>query len=237
MPALYVQIKDDLLKKIKDGTYTEGEIIPSEMELAAMYNVSRPTVRQAVQILVNDGYLQKRRRRGTAVCHPKVRQSFSLGIKSYEDEANTAGSKVETTVLVFRKTNANEEVASRLGVAVHDEVFRLVRIRYVDEEPNVFSETFISCSRYPEIQNVDFRKNRLYDVLASTGRPIVNAEYTLEGARADSSTAAVLDMEAGEPLLVLHTVGWNERKEAAEYSISTYRGEHTTFSFVANRLQ
>lgn len=236
MPALYVHIKEDLLNKIKDGTYSEGEIIPSEMELAAIYNVSRPTVRQAVQILVNEGYLEKRRRRGTVVCHPKVRQSFSLGIRSYEDEANTAGSLVETAVLVFRRTKANEEVASHLGVSVHDEVFRLVRIRYVDGEPNVFSETFISCSRYPEIENVDFKNNRLYDVLASTGKPVANAEYTLEGARADNATAAVLDMEAGEPLLVLHTLGWNSQGEAAEYSISTYRGEHTTFSFVASRL-
>lgn len=236
MPALYVHIKEDLLNKIKDGTYAEGKIIPSEMELASLYNVSRPTVRQAVQILVNDGYLEKRRRRGTVVCHPKVRQSFSLGIRSYEDEANTAGAKVETTVLVFRRTKANEEVASRLAVSVHDEVFRLVRIRYVDGEPNVFSESYIACSRYPEIETVDFRENRLYDVLASTGKPVVNAEYSLEGARADSATAAVLDIEAGEPLLVLHTLGRNERGEAAEYSISTYRGERTTFSFVASRL-
>ena len=236
MPALYVHIKEDLLNKIKDGTYAEGKIIPSEMELASLYNVSRPTVRQAVQILVNDGYLEKRRRRGTVVCHPKVRQSFSLGIRSYEDEANTAGAKVETTVLVFGRTKANEEVASRLAVSVHDEVFRLVRIRYVDGEPNVFSESYIACSRYPEIETVDFRENRLYDMLASTGKPVVNAEYSLEGARADSATAAVLDIEAGEPLLVLHTLGRNERGEAAEYSISTYRGEHTTFSFVASRL-
>lgn len=236
MPALYVHIKEDLLNKIKNGTYKEGEIIPSEMELAALYNVSRPTVRQAIQILVNDGYLEKRRRRGTVVCHPKVRQSFSLGIRSYEDEANTAGSKVETTVLVFKRTKANEEVASRLGVSVHEEVFRLVRIRYVDGEPNVFSESFISCNRYPEIEGVDFKENRLYDVLASTGKPVSNAEYTLESAKADASTAAILDMEAGEPLLVLHTLGWNEKGEAAEYSISSYRGEHTTFSFVANRI-
>lgn len=236
MPALYIQIKEDLLGKIRAGAYSEGEVIPSEMELAAMYNVSRPTVRQAVQILVNDGYLEKRRRRGTVVCRPKVRQSFSLGIRSYEDEANTAGSDVKTVVLSFGRARANEEVASRLRVSVHDEVFRLVRIRYVDGAPNVFSETYISCTRYPEIEQVDFARCRLYDVLADTGKPVIDAEYTLEGARADTSIAAVLGLETGDPLLVLHTLGWNERGEAAEYSISTYCGERTVFSFVANRI-
>lgn len=236
MPALYVRIKEDILNSIKNGTYKEGQVIPSEMELAALYNVSRPTVRQAVQILVNEGYLEKRRRRGTVVCHPKVRQSFSLGIRSYEDEANTAGSVVTTTVLVFKRAKANEEVASRLEVSVHDDVFRLVRIRHVDGEPNVLSETYIACSRYPELEGVDFTEHRLYDMLAQCGKPVVNAEYTLEAARADAATAAILDMETGDPLLVLHTLGRNDRGEAAEYSISTYRGEHTAFSFIASRL-
>lgn len=236
MAALYVRIKDDILNAITNGTYTEGEIIPSETELAALYNVSRPTIRQAVQILVNEGYLEKRRRRGTVVCRPKVRQAFSLGIRSYEDEANTAGCTVETAVLVFKRAKANEEVASRLSISVHDDVFRLVRIRYVDGEPNVFSETYISCSRYPEIDGVDFKNNRLYDVLESTGRPVINAEYSLESVKADASAAAILGIDAGDPLLVLRTLGRNKQGEAAEYSISTYRGERTTFSFVASRI-
>lgn len=236
MPALYIRIKEDILNKITNGTYGEGTIIPSEMELATMYNVSRPTIRQAVQLLVNEGYLEKRKRRGTVVCRPKVRQAFSLGIRSYEDEANTAGSAVETVVLLFKRTKANEEVASRLGVSVHDDVFRLVRVRRVDQEPNVLSETYISYSRYPEIDGVDFTTNRLYDVLEATGRPVVDAEYSLEGARADAYSAAILGIEEGDPLLILHTVGRNQQRDAAEYSISTYRGERTSFSFVATRI-
>ena len=81
--TLYDQIKDDLLSKIKDGTYPEGQTIPSELELAEMYGVSRPTIRQALQILVSDGYLEKRRRRGTVVTKPKVSQSFTMSISSF----------------------------------------------------------------------------------------------------------------------------------------------------------
>ena len=62
--ALYEDISNDLLAKIKDGTYQEGQRIPSEQELAQAYGVSRPTVRQALQPLVDDGYLDRRRRRG-----------------------------------------------------------------------------------------------------------------------------------------------------------------------------
>ena len=68
MGAFYLDIKKDLLDKILSGVYQQGSIIPNEYELAEIYNVSRPTIRKAVQILVDEGYLEKRKKRGTIVC-------------------------------------------------------------------------------------------------------------------------------------------------------------------------
>ena len=89
--TLYDKIRKDLLSKIKDGTYPEGQTIPSELELAQIYGVSRPTVRQAIQLLADEGYLEKRRRRGTVVTRPKVKQSFTMSISSFEDAMRLAG--------------------------------------------------------------------------------------------------------------------------------------------------
>lgn len=61
MTALYLDVKKDLLDKITSGEYSEGTIIPTEHELSDMYSVSRPTIRKAVQILVDAGYLEKKR--------------------------------------------------------------------------------------------------------------------------------------------------------------------------------
>ena len=58
--TLYDKVRENLLSKIKDGTYPEGQTIPSELELAQIYGVSRPTVRQALQLLADEGYLEKR---------------------------------------------------------------------------------------------------------------------------------------------------------------------------------
>ena len=76
MGAFYLDIKKDLLDKILSGVYQQGSIIPNEYELAEIYNVSRPTIRKAVQILVDEGYLEKRKKRGTIVCDPTIRQEF-----------------------------------------------------------------------------------------------------------------------------------------------------------------
>ena len=88
---LYDNIKEDILGKIKNGTYPVGETIPSELELAESYGVSRATVRQALQILAADGYVEKRRRRGTIVTKPKVEQSFTMSVRSFEDAMRLAG--------------------------------------------------------------------------------------------------------------------------------------------------
>lgn len=82
MGAFYLDIKKDLLDKILSGVYQQGSIIPNEYELAEIYNVSRPTIRKAVQILVDEGYLEKRKKRGTIVCDPTIRQEFAQVIQT-----------------------------------------------------------------------------------------------------------------------------------------------------------
>ncbi len=77
--ALYEDISNDLLAKIKDGTYQEGQRIPSEKDLAQDYGVSRPTVRQALQLLVDDGYLDRRRRRGRSSAIRKCASTLQKG--------------------------------------------------------------------------------------------------------------------------------------------------------------
>ena len=82
----YLDIKKDLLDKILSGVYQQGSIIPNEYELAEIYNVSRPTIRKAVQILVDEGYLEKRKKRGTIVCDPTIRQEIAKVIQTIDKE-------------------------------------------------------------------------------------------------------------------------------------------------------
>ena len=189
MATLYSSIKDDLLAKIKDGTYKEGDIIPPEVELAKSYGVSRPTIRQALQILANDGYIEKRKRRGTIVTKPKVNQGLTVG----------------------------------------------VRLRYVDDKPNVFVESYIPVEPYPDFEKYDFTTQRMYGAMTEQGHPVTQAHRRLDVIKADSATAALLDVEVGDPLFLFHTVGREADGRAVEYSVATYRGENNTFEFNVSR--
>lgn len=234
--TLYDQIKDDLLSKIKDGTYPEGQTIPSELELAEMYGVSRPTIRQALQILVRDGYLEKRRRRGTVVTKPKVSQSFTMSISSFEDAMRLAGRLPKTKVLMFKRERANAEVEKRLELARGQDVFKLVRLRYADDLPNVFVESYIPCTLYPGLDSFDFNESSLYAAMDTCGNPVMTARRRLEVIKADGAAAALLDVEAGDPLLLFHTVARDANGTAVEYSVATYRGESNSFELNVSRV-
>lgn len=234
--TLYDQIKDDLLSKIKDGTYPEGQTIPSELELAEIYGVSRPTIRQALQILVSDGYLEKRRRRGTVVTKPKVSQSFTMSISSFEDAMRLAGRLPKTKVLVFKRERANTEVEKRLELTRGQDVFKLVRLRYADDLPNVFVESYIPCALYPGLDSFDFNESSLYAAMDACGNPVMTARRRLEVIKADGAAAALLDVEAGDPLLLFHTVARDASGTAVEYSVATYRGESNSFELNVSRV-
>ena len=234
--TLYDQIKDDLLSKIKDGTYPEGQTIPSELELAEMYGVSRPTIRQALQILVSDGYLEKRGRRGTVVTKPKVSQSFTMSISSFEDAMRLAGRLPKTKVLVFKRERANAEVEKRLELTRGQDVFKLVRLRYADDLPNVFVGSYIPCTLYPGLDSFDFNGSSLYAAMDTCGNPVMTARRRLEVIKADGAAAALLDVEAGDPLLLFHTVARDANGTAVEYSVATYRGESNSFELNVSRV-
>ena len=233
--TLYDKIREDLLSKIKDGTYPEGQTIPSELELAQIYGVSRPTVRQALQLLADDGYLEKRRRRGTVVTKPKVRQSFTMSISSFEDAMRLAGRLPKTKVLMFKRERANIEVEKRLELASEKDVFKLVRLRYADNLPNVFVESYIPCELYPGLDSFDFNESSLYAAMDACGKPVMTAQRRLEAIKADGAAAALLDVEPGDPLLLFHTVARDAGGTAVEYSVATYRGESNSFELNVSR--
>lgn len=231
---LYAKIRNDLRTKIEQGEYAVGEVIPSEVELAETYGVSRPTVRQAVQALADEGYLDKRRKRGTQVRQRKIEQGFTLTIRSFEEEMKANRKIGRTEVLALRRENPSDEVVRRLEIDPRDEVFKLVRLRYADDVPNVFNESYIPAALVPTFDTYDFQSRSMYDVLNELGEKVVSAVRSIDVVGADPTLAALLDVEEGDPCFLFHTVAKDAADRVVEYSIAKYRGESNTFEVRIN---
>lgn len=231
MAAMYLKIKSDLFEKINNGIYKEGDLIPTEIELAEFYNVSRPTVRQAIQILVDDGYLEKRRKRGTMVCQKKIEQEFTQKILSFDAEMNEKGLTTSTKVISSTIEDASEEVASALGISLSDKVCKLIRLRYINSKPNVIVTTYIPYNQFPDIKDVNFINSRLYDYFSHKGNPVTRIKRKLETIKADNTTASLLDIQENDPVFYFHSYGYGNNNKVIEYSISKYRGDINYFVF------
>lgn len=231
MDALYMMIKDELAKLIEHHVYKEGEEIPSEDKLAENYGVSRPTVRRAVQLLEEEGYVERRPYHGAVVCPPKIKQGFTSVLRSFDAEMRINDRTPHTRVIIARGARATGHVANRLEIAENTPVFKLVRLRYADECPNVIVETYVPLDLYPDIAAVDFTTVSLYGYFESAGKPVVKAHRRLEIRSADANMAALLDIPVDDPIYCFATTARTEDGRVAEYTIANYRGRSNAFEF------
>jgi len=230
-PPLHKKIELDILSRIKSGEYVENETIPTEMELSDTYGVSRPTVRQAIQSLVNEGYLERRKKRGTIVRKSKIRQEFTRYIKSFDSEMYTKGILPKTKVLNFTKTTAIKEVAVNLNLNEGDPVYKLTRLRFAEDKPVVFVTSFIPFHIVPDLNKIDFSQHSLYETFKEMGFPIHSASRKLEITTADETISYLLDIPESDPLFYFHTQGFTENRLPIEYSIAKYRSDINYFVF------
>ncbi|MDQ0584285.1 DNA-binding GntR family transcriptional regulator [Streptomyces rishiriensis] len=133
---LYFQLAQQLEAAIEHGTLTPGSLLGNEIELAGRLGLSRPTVRQAIQSLVDKGLLVRRRGVGTQVVHSQVKRPLELS--SLYDDLEAAGQRPATTVLVNTVVQASAEVAAALAVAEGSDVHRVERLRLAHGEPMAY---------------------------------------------------------------------------------------------------
>ncbi|UXU83670.1 GntR family transcriptional regulator [Mammaliicoccus sciuri] len=228
---LHQQIKEDLLSKIEYEDYKVGDKIPNEVDLATHYKVSRPTVRQAINALVIDGFLERRKKRGTIVRQRKINQEFTHVIESYNDEMTRKGLIPKTTVLSLKSEVANEEVTQQLELKPGESVYKLVRLRYAEEDPIVLVTTYIPLSLVPNLKEIDFTTTRFYEVLEKNQTPIKEITRKLELITADETVSDLLSVEIDAPLFYFHSVGYIDDHVPIEYSVSKYRGDLNSFIF------
>ncbi|MDO4623149.1 MAG: trehalose operon repressor [Eubacteriales bacterium] len=138
MPAeKFEGIYRDLKEKIENGTYPQGTMLPSEHTMTSIYQCSRNTVRRAVALLINDGYVQSIHGKGVQIIYTPVEQaSFTVGgIESFAETAKRNNLTYTTKVILFSEITVDEHVARRTGFPEGVDVYYMQRIRYIDGKP------------------------------------------------------------------------------------------------------
>ncbi len=225
---IYYQLEQYIKEKIEKGEWQPGEIIPSERELAEMYDISRMTVRQAVNNLVNDGYLIRRRGKGTFVAAQKIEQPLK-GLTSFSEDMRARGMEPDTIVLGFETVPASGKLAEWLAVKEGDALYEIRRLRLADGSPMALETLYIPVHLVPGLTR-DVVSGPVYEFIEKEkGLIIGSAVQTLEASVARKLEAEHLQVKEGAPVLLLERRTYLDDGRPLEVVKSVYRGDRYKF--------
>lgn len=231
----YWGLKQHLLDMVR--TLPPGSPIPTERSLATSFDVSRTTVRQALNELTVEGRLVRVQGKGTFVARPKVAQRLQLS--GYTEDMRAQGREPASRLLEMTEEAAEPDLAALLGVDDGSPVLRLRRLRLADEEPMAIETSHLSLDRFPGLTTRLARSGTeerevgsLYTALREGYEvDFGSAEQTIETALASPEEAELLGADVGLPMLLLSRHSLDTAGHPVEWARSIYRGDR--YKFVA----
>ncbi|AIG65051.1 GntR family transcriptional regulator [Weissella tructae] len=225
---VYVQIHDDIREAIDAGRWQAGDKIPSERELADQFDVSRMTLRQAVMLLVDEGVLERRVGSGTYVAEQKVQETLN-GLTSFTDLMAAIGKVATTKTISYHIGQATASEQKRLNMNEGDNVLRMERVRYGNDEPIAFEVAAIPARLVRGLSRESL-SNSLYHTLEVERDLHVNyARQTVTAAAVTERVADLLDIKRSDPVLVLRQTTFAQNDEPFEYVRTQYVGSRFEF--------
>jgi GntR family transcriptional regulator len=226
---LYGKVEEVLASEIARGDYQPGDRLPSEDELLARFDVSRITVRRAVQNLIQRGVVEIRRGLGTFVLAPKVSQELTK-LTGFVEDMDAHGRKASARVISQGVVAASVSVAQHLGISKGTRVMRIERVRLADSVPMSFDETYLPLEIGREIVRNDLRVKPIFTLLEEKyGIPLTEAEYSLEAAAASAHVAEALDVPEGTPIFRIERTSYTTAGKPIDYEMLSYRGDLIRF--------
>lgn len=220
----YFALKKELIQKIEEEEFGPECPIPSERELMEQYQVSRITVRRAIDELVTGGYLYKVQGKGTYVKSDDYSQNL-FAITSCTDDVIRLGRNPSKKVTVSEIVPADAKRARLLNTAVGDELFRLERITMADGEPLNYTITYLPRKLFPGIEKYDYSTQSLYDLLREHyGVKFAKSRRTIEAVLTEEEIAEYLDIDEQMPVILFGstTYGVVQGKELPIESFKCY---------------
>ncbi len=200
---LYRQIKMLLLQSLEKGEWKPGEVIPSEFDLAARFQVSQGTVRKAVDELAAEHMLQRRQGKGTFVStHHEARTRYRFLRLAPDDEGE--GERAEGRIVDVRRGRASTEIAKALELRSGDSVVVIRRVLGFGGAPTVVDDIWLPSTLFKGLTAEVLNNNRvpLYALFESEfGVSMVRADEKLRAVSADEDIAAMLHLAVGAPIL------------------------------------
>ncbi|WP_406095884.1 GntR family transcriptional regulator [Streptomyces sp. NBC_01013] len=223
---LYFQVAQQLQQLIESGTLAPGTRLENEIALADKFGLSRPTMRQAMQHLVDKGLLARKRGVGTQVVNNRVRRQIEL--TSLFEDLKRDDRRPRTEVLSMETVPAMGTVALALEVEPGTPTVALRRLRYANDEPIAVMHNHLPADLLPLTEN-DLTEYGLYELLKRAGVSLRTARQTVGARRATAAEARLLGEGRSGTLLTMERTVQGDGGRPVEFGSHLYRASRYSF--------
>lgn len=218
---LYEQLRQGILNQIRAQHIPAGTRLPTEAELCDAFGISRPVVRQAYNMLIESGVVERMRGRGTFVRADDYHGLFINKQISFSVEMASLGqSNYRTRVCRAEWLEySSSPVFTQLGLTRDSRCFHMIRMRYVEEKPYVLLENYIPEPLFPRIDRFDYEKNSLYRIFEHFyGVHVLRSHRCITARTATPEAMELFGLHRGAPVLCIENLAYDERDRAVEFS-------------------
>ena len=197
------QIAFHLRREIMEDYFQEGDKLPSEKRLCEYFNVSRITVRRALQTLENESLIYRKQGLGAFVMARKNEQPL-IQLVDFSEDLRKAGYEPSSKIISFKKTKSDVTINSLLGLSPTSQLMRLDRIRYANDQVVAYDQTWLPASYGQLLFDEDLTSKTIYEILEEKYEiPITAGSYSFNAISADKEIAKHVGVEIGTALMCI----------------------------------
>ena len=234
----YYQLKQYITGEIESGRWKPGQQIIPEVKICELLDISRTVVRQTYQELVNEGFLIKKKAKGTYIAETKISENLVQSLMGFYEDMTARGFKVKNDILCQKKIPASPRVAKKLGLEVGEEVIVLRRLRKLNDEPTVLDKTYIPYKLCPGLLNENLVSKSLYGCIEGKCNLKINrGTRYIEATIATKEEAELLNVKKGSPLLYIESINILDNGVPLEYYIALHRGDRSRLVTELKRIK
>lgn len=233
---IYFQLEEEIKDRIEKGDLVPGDLIPSEREYAQQHGISRMTVRQAINDLVNDGYLYRQKGKGTFVARKKIEQPLQ-GLTSFTEDMKKRGMTPSSRLLHFEIVPAPEKIAKKLEIEPNAPVYDIRRVRLADDLPMALETSVISANLVQGLTKEQARGSLYQTIEGKLGKRIDYARQVIESSTARQSESEALGIQEGSPVLLIQRNTFLTDGTPLEVVKSVYRADRYKLMIDMHRIQ
>lgn len=228
----YVKIKDSIVEQIESGMLSPRQKLPAERKLAESFDTTRVTLREALSLLEAEGRIYREDRRGWFISPLPLKYDPTQTL-NFTNMATAQQRTPKTELIAAKGILANKQAASLLGLQPFSDVYRVDRVRYLEERPVVYVTNYIRPELFPNLLDFDLSKSLTDIYREHYGVVYEKIRYRISTSTLLGETAQALRATSGTPAMVVERVNFNQNGELIDCDIEYWRHDAISIESVA----